>query len=285
MSKEGAYKFGDERGPAWQRQAGRRVLTSAEANFLAAYEQVKLLLSGIEDQAEWKEVIDDPQIAHLEACMEERRRELIRQRDRELLANVDTRFVERIARRRIGGRAPKKLFDEVPRVDGDRVVLDRVVDGDALRLQELANNDSAYRYEPTFLFERQHEDAHETISLLYGDLFTQKESLILAIRMKETGCFLGLAEFYGLRDELHKVSIGYRLLQRYWGHGFATEAATLMVDYLYGSTDIELITASTMVGNVASSRVLEKSGFICASHDSQEDWGYPEPTAVDKWFC
>lgn len=183
------------------------------------------------------------------------------------------------------GQPRKKLFSEIPKIEGARVVLDRIVDADAAALEELTGNEGVYKFEPSFLFERQREDAHETIRLLYGDLFTSKESLILGVRMKDDGQLAGLAEFYGLRDRLHKISVGYRLLERYWGQGLATEVAGLMVGYLYSETDIEIITASTMVGNVASARVLEKNDFICTVHDDREDWGFPELTPVDKWFC
>ena len=178
-----------------------------------------------------------------------------------------------------------KLFEAVPYLEGDRVVLDRVVDSDASALLDLINNPRVQRYIPTYLFEKQRDDVHATIRLLYGDLFESEESLILAVRAKDTGELAGLAEFYGLRDELHKVSVGYRLRECFWGHGFATEAASLMVDYLYGKTDIEIITASVMVSNPASARVLEKCGFIRTARDVEEDWGFDEPVIVDKFFC
>ena len=181
--------------------------------------------------------------------------------------------------------ARKKLFSEIPRIEGDRVVLDRVLDSDAEALHDLIHNPIVQRYEPTYLFEKQFDDVHEASRLLYGDLFKNKESLILAIRVKETGELAGLAEFYGLRDPLHKISIGYRLRERWWGRGLATETAKLMVGYLYGETDIEIITASTMVQNKASSHVLEKADFIRTARGVGEDWGFPEPTIVDKWFC
>ncbi len=85
--------------------------------------------------------------------------------------------------------------------------------------------------------------------------------------------------------ELHKISVGYRLRERFWGQGLATEAARLMVGYLYGETDIEIITASTMVDNAASAHVLKKADFICTARGVEEDWGFGEPTIVDKWFC
>ena len=72
--------------------------------------------------------------------------------------------------------------------------------------------------------------------------------------------FCGLAEMYGYRDPVHKISVGYRLLERCWGQGIASEALGLMIDYLYNETDIEIITASTMVENLASARVLQKTG-------------------------
>lgn len=179
----------------------------------------------------------------------------------------------------------KKLFEEIPFIPGERIVLDRVVQTDADALQELVSNPRVYRYLPTFLFEKQRDDVHETIRLLYGDLFLQRESIILAIRERATGQMCGLAEFYGFREELNKISMGYRLLERHWGRGLASEAASSMVGYLYSETVIELITASTMIENLASARVLEKSGFIRTAHAVEEDWGYDHPTITDKWFC
>ena len=90
---------------------------------------------------------------------------------------------------------------------------------------------------------------------------------------------------YGFQNRIHKISIGYRLLERYWGHGIATEAVSLMVSYLYGRTDIQIITASTMIENIASARVLEKNDFIRTARSVEEDWGFDKPTIADKWFC
>ncbi|MBR3158690.1 MAG: GNAT family N-acetyltransferase [Atopobiaceae bacterium] len=179
----------------------------------------------------------------------------------------------------------KKLFDEIPGIEGERVVINKVVDADADALRDLAGDPLVRRWLPAYLIELQHDDPHETIRLLYGDIFKNKESLVLAIRRRESGEFVGLAEYYGLRDNLHKVSIGCRLRRCWWGQGIATEATRLMVGYLYAETDIEIATASTMVENVASARVLEKADFIRTARYVEEDWGYPAPTIIDKWVC
>ncbi len=78
--------------------------------------------------------------------------------------------------------------------------------------------------------------------------------------------------------------MGYRLLERCWGRGIASAALGMMIDYLYNETDIEIITASTMIENLASARVLTKNGFQLVVHAVGEDWGYEQPTVADKWI-
>ncbi|MBO4359551.1 MAG: GNAT family N-acetyltransferase [Eubacteriaceae bacterium] len=174
----------------------------------------------------------------------------------------------------------KKLFSEIPYIQGGTLTLKALAREDAEGLRELVDNPEVYRYLPTFLFEKRYDDVLTVIDRLYDECI--KESIILGIF--SDGEFCGLAEFYGFRDDVHKISVGYRLLERCWGKGIATGSLGLMVDYLYGDTDIEIITASTMVENRASARVLEKNGFDLVTRSSPEDWGYEEPTLADKWI-
>ncbi len=175
------------------------------------------------------------------------------------------------------------MFSEIPALEDDRIRLRKVIDSDAKALEELVTNPRVYRYLPTFLFEKQYQDMHQMIAELYGDLYLNRESLILGIYLKENDELCGLAEFYGFKDYIHKISIGYRLLERYWGKGIALGTVAMMVDYLYSSTDIEIITASTMIENMASRSVLEKNDFIQTTI-AEEDWGYQKPVTVNKWF-
>ena len=174
----------------------------------------------------------------------------------------------------------KKLFTEIPVLQGDRITLKALGNEDEAALKELVNDQRVYRYLPTFLFEKKYDDVSYVISHLYDECL--RESLILGVFMDNELC--GLAEMYGYRDPIHKISVGYRLLERYWGQGIATEALGLMVDYLYNETDIEIITASTMIENRASAKVLIKNGFELVVHAVPEDWGYEMPTIADKWI-
>lgn len=57
------------------------------------------------------------------------------------------------------------------------------------------------------------------------------------------------------------VEIGWRLAQGLWGKGFATEAATLVVDHLLNVVGVRRLVATARIENWASIRVMEKIGM------------------------
>ena len=80
-----------------------------------------------------------------------------------------------------------KLFDGVPHLEGERIVLSKIVEADVECLQELVDDDLVYKFLPTYLYEKQRDDVRETIRLLYGSLFESRESLFLGIHLKDGG--------------------------------------------------------------------------------------------------
>ena len=179
----------------------------------------------------------------------------------------------------------KKMFPEIPVLNNGQIELRALTQADAEALEEMVNSRRVYRYLPTFLFEKKYPDVREVIRRLYTECL--EESLILGVFSGDGSSFetfCGLAEMYGFRDPIHKISVGYRLLGRYWGKGIATEALGLMIDYLFNETDIELITASTLPGNTASANVLKKNGFVLAASGTDEAWGYEDPLPTNVWF-
>ena len=79
---------------------------------------------------------------------------------------------------------------------------------------------------------------------------------------KKDGSKIGfVAHFYVLHVAGRQLEIGYSLVPSERGKGYCTEAAQLMVDYLFLSKDMMRIQAQTDPRNVASQKVLEKVGF------------------------
>ena len=64
-----------------------------------------------------------------------------------------------------------KLFEELPYLQDECIVIRKVTDDDADAIREFIENENVYRYLPTFLFEKQYDDIHQMISELYGDLY------------------------------------------------------------------------------------------------------------------
>jgi len=57
------------------------------------------------------------------------------------------------------------------------------------------------------------------------------------------------------------IEIGYRLLKKHWGKGYATEMANEMVGYCFTKLKLDKIAAATHPDNQASQHVLEKIGL------------------------
>jgi ribosomal-protein-alanine N-acetyltransferase len=57
------------------------------------------------------------------------------------------------------------------------------------------------------------------------------------------------------------MELGYWIAEPYWGKGVAAEACRAVVGYAFAACEPERMQARVIVGNAASTRVLEKLGF------------------------
>lgn len=68
-------------------------------------------------------------------------------------------------------------------------------------------------------------------------------------------------ERYGPNDESGAWNIGIALIPEARGHGYGTEAQRLVAGFLFATTPVLRVEASTDVENLAEQRSLEKAGF------------------------
>ncbi len=59
-----------------------------------------------------------------------------------------------------------------------------------------------------------------------------------------------------------KAELGYVISRKYWNNGFATKAINLAIQKGFEDLDIQRIEAFVDPANIASQRVLEKTGFV-----------------------
>lgn len=70
--------------------------------------------------------------------------------------------------------------------------------------------------------------------------------------------------FAGLKflPVMNETDIGFRILPQYWGKGIISEIAADIIQYGFSNLGLKKIIATVMPANVASVKVLEKSGLI-----------------------
>ena len=125
----------------------------------------------------------------------------------------------------------------------------------------------------------------EGMKAAYGEMLSgcmahpeQREWYAVWFIRLNSGEAIGDYCFKGLSDGC--VEIGYGLLPKYWGKGYATEAVIAAVEWALRQPGVMRIEAETEPDNTASQRVLEKSGFVPTGTNGEEG-----PRFVFKGFA
>lgn len=101
---------------------------------------------------------------------------------------------------------------------------------------------------------------------------------VYAITRVEDGLLVGAIEARPIADA-HE-NFGYWIGASYWGRGFATSATRAVMSLMFGYLDCDEITASHLVRNPASGRVMEKCGLRLMKTTMREHRGKREPFCI-----
>ncbi len=88
------------------------------------------------------------------------------------------------------------------------------------------------------------------------------------IRLKETSQLIGT---FGITNDQGKLQFGYIFSPTQWGRGYATEVCQAMMPLLKAQLNVYRISTFVDAENIASAKVLQKSGLI-------------EEARLSKWF-
>ena len=100
--------------------------------------------------------------------------------------------------------------------------------------------------------------------LARGPLRDERNGLLIIERLADgrpIGTVSWRLERYGPNEESGAWNIGIALIPAARGHGHGTEAQRLVAGYLFETTPLHRVEASTDVENLAEQRSLEKAGF------------------------
>ena len=152
-----------------------------------------------------------------------------------------------------------KIFAET-----DRLILRAITDDDLESMFELDSDPLVHRFLGQKPLQTQEESQRyiDHIKMQYDTYGIGRWAAI----EKATGEFIGWS---GLKVNFEDVfnghenliDVGYRLLPRYWGKGYATESGKAAIAYGFDELGLETIYGMTELDHHASRRVLEKIGL------------------------
>lgn len=179
-----------------------------------------------------------------------------------------------------------KIFAET-----DRLILREILPSDVDAMFELDSDPEVHKYlgrRPV----REKERVVETINFIRQQ-YIEHGIGRWAMTDKKTSHFMGWAGLKFVTDPInnHKnhYDLGYRLIRKYWGQGFATESAIASLAYGFDQLKINEIFAAAHTGNNASNRILKNVGlnmletftYDGAVHNwyriSQSEWNSTRP--------
>jgi ribosomal-protein-alanine N-acetyltransferase len=87
-----------------------------------------------------------------------------------------------------------------------------------------------------------------------------------AIALKESGRLIGTICLWNIQPVNHRAEIGYELHPDYWGQGVIKNALPKVIKYAFRTMKLHSLEADLDPANLASARVLERTGFVKEGH-------------------
>lgn len=139
-----------------------------------------------------------------------------------------------------------------------RCILRAMTRDDAQDFYEIASNPLVNKY----VSYQPHQSVEETKEVMETIFFTRMDKGIFepyVVVSKQSGKMIGTCDFISYNG--HSAEIGYAYHPDYWGQGIATEVLTKLVEIAFEELGIHRLVIKHMTENIASQRVIEKSGF------------------------
>lgn len=167
-------------------------------------------------------------------------------------------------------------------IETERLILREIRDEDLHGMFELDSDPDVHR----FLGNKPIKHLQEAEKIIASVKQQYKERHIgrWAVIDKKTNAFMGwsgirLNTEYNMNGFTTYYDVGYRLIKRFWGKGYATESGKAAVDYAFNVMKLPEVFATTEIGNEASHQALLKIGLHYA-----EDFYFEEEALNLRWY-
>ncbi|TXK74526.1 GNAT family N-acetyltransferase [Paenibacillus sp. N3.4] len=144
-------------------------------------------------------------------------------------------------------------------LETERLIIRHQTIEDAAFILELLNDPSWIQYIGDRGV-RTIDDARDYILKGALDMYVRLGFGFYLTELKDGGTPIGICGLVK-RDFLEDVDVGFAFLPRFWGKGYAFEAASAVIDYAQCVLGLKRIVAITSEDNHSSAKLLEKLGL------------------------
>lgn len=148
----------------------------------------------------------------------------------------------------------KRFINPEP-IIGERIVLRKITPKDLMDIFEYASDSRVSKY----LLWSPHPSADYTKKYIACVDKKYKKGEFYDFAVEYQGKMIGTCGFTSFSVENNSAEIGFVLNSKYWGMGFAREAAELIIKFGFETLGLFRIEAKYMMENRQSRRVMEKS--------------------------
>ncbi len=145
-------------------------------------------------------------------------------------------------------------------IETERLILRSWRASDRVMFAELNSNDNVMMYFPAILSA---DESNAFVDRINAD-FEETGFGLYAVEIKETGDFIGYVGFHRFTFDASfspNWEICWRLSNRYWHNGYATEAAMACIDYAKERRLCDKLYSFTAVPNIPSENVMKRIGM------------------------
>ena len=145
-------------------------------------------------------------------------------------------------------------------IETERLILKDYCENDLEYIYRLKSEPLVWKFS-TKIATNEIEDSKNLLEIVLKNYDKNKQDF-QALFLKDSVKYIGEAGILSFNIQSNRAVIGYNLLPEYWNNGYATEITKALVKYLFEDTETERVEALAMEANKASTKVLEKSGFV-----------------------
>ncbi|BAY84234.1 GCN5-related N-acetyltransferase [Calothrix parasitica NIES-267] len=151
------------------------------------------------------------------------------------------------------------MLSQFPELETQNLILRQVNQSDSRDIFQHLSDKEVLKYHDLEAFTNIKQA--KNIIAIFDEKFHSNQMIRWGIANKENNIIIGTCGFHNWVQKSFQAEIGYELSQAYWQKGIMTEALTNIIKFGFEKMELNRISATVMLDNIASMKLLDKLGF------------------------